>query len=444
MISSQQEAAQQAILDLLAEHGPSLAASAKAALAAAGHSSNAISKATASLRKRDVLLIEKERSSWGRFWWWLPGQADPREEESPKPEGANTDADGDVPRAKRFVSNGFLPSWPVSNIDAALGGGAGGPRPTVLSRSDGACLFYPGRLNVPFGPSESGKGWLIMLAAKQQLEAELPWISVDFEDTIASAVDRLRKLGVRDDLIRSGFVHVDLTEQLTPQQWAELSDLYQAWPGTLTTFDALAELADLYGKDNERNPEVTSLFREVLLRVSRLGATVGAVDHTPGANTKKLIGAQYKKSGADGTVVRVDVKTQFGPGQTGSADLWVIKDRHGWVRAVSKDPTKRESLFGTFYLASDEGGRITRAEIVPPPGMSSIAEDKAEVIAWVEGHGGGTKADLENAIGKKAEAVRATLAAVIEEGAITIEVRGKAHRLWITGQEPFGSTQADL
>jgi hypothetical protein len=87
------------------------------------------------------------------------------------------------------------PSWiPVDIASARRGVGA--TPPTVLTRSDGACLFYRGKTHSVHGESESGKSWLMQCATAECLLAGEPVLYVDFEDEGGAVAERLIRLGV--------------------------------------------------------------------------------------------------------------------------------------------------------------------------------------------------------------------------------------------------------
>ena len=68
--------------------------------------------------------------------------------------------------------------------------------PTLLPRTDGVCLLYAGRVHSLTGEPGGGKTWIALHLIADTLTAGGTAMLIDYEDTPASAVSRLRTLGV--------------------------------------------------------------------------------------------------------------------------------------------------------------------------------------------------------------------------------------------------------
>ena len=97
-------------------------------------------------------------------------------------------------------------SWSYVDLDPILEGRQVEEPPSILARTDGQALFYPGRVHVLAGEPEAGKGWLVCRAAADELNADHHVVYIDFEDTAAAIVGRLQALGASADRILE-FLH---------------------------------------------------------------------------------------------------------------------------------------------------------------------------------------------------------------------------------------------
>src|SRR5262249_2724871 len=68
-------------------------------------------------------------------------------------------------------------------VAGVLAGELVGPVPTLLARTDGACLLYPGAITALQGEPEACKGWIVLNAAVQTLHAGGTVLYIDCEDT---------------------------------------------------------------------------------------------------------------------------------------------------------------------------------------------------------------------------------------------------------------------
>ena len=237
-------------------------------------------------------------------------------------------------------------------------------KPTILERSDGVPLFYPGRINGLLGESESGKTWVALLAVKQTLAKGGHVVYLDFEDTAKGIVGRLRAMGVSDDdLLRLHYIGPEETLHAAARD--DLRDAIETTTPVLIVLDGFNAAMTLLGLDINDNGDATR-FSQLLLRpLSSSGAAVVYVDHVPKnreARGKGGIGAQAKRAMTTGCAITCDILAEFGRGMTGKLRLTVDKDRPGHVRAESADAKRA----GVAVLESDRvTGAITVAIEAP-------------------------------------------------------------------------------
>lgn len=232
-------------------------------------------------------------------------------------------------------------SWWFKDLGPVLSGENLEPEPSVLTRSDGRGLFYPGKVNGIIAPSESGKSWIALAAVAQELRARRPVLYIDFEDTAEGIVGRLRVLGVPDDLMApsAGLLrYVGPEEALHSAAYGEYAEalVYQKW--SVIVFDGVNVAMTLDGLDLISNTDANKFFTKVTRPAASTGATVIQIDHVPKDPEKRGkggIGAQAKRASITGAQVYMDVEDPFGRGKSGSLTLIVDKDRPGHVRGAS-------------------------------------------------------------------------------------------------------------
>lgn len=219
--------------------------------------------------------------------------------------------------------------------------------PTVCRRSDGALLFYQGKVNVVFGDSESGKSWLCLLACAQELAAGGAVTYMDYEDDPNGIVSRLLALGVPravlDDPERFLYfrLHRGLTDEAfdwyaEPATW-ETSEGIVSRTGfaecSLVVIDAMTEALSADGLSSNSDVDIAGWFNTFARRIAALGPAVAVIDHMNLTDKSRQGGSQMKKSATDGVSIAVKKGRDFAPGVAGYSYLSVAKDRHGGVKA---------------------------------------------------------------------------------------------------------------
>ncbi|MBA9003753.1 bifunctional DNA primase/polymerase [Thermomonospora cellulosilytica] len=331
-------------------------------------------------------------------------------------------------------------SWWPRNLAPVLDGQEDEPGPAVLARADGAHLFYTGKVNAILGESESGKTWILLLAVAQTLADGGTVTYLDFEDTAAGIVGRLRALGVPDThLTRLHYIGPDETLHATASD--DLREHLDAAQSTLVALDGVNAAMTLLGLDLEKNKDATSFAQLLLKPLAAAGGAVVMVDHVPKHKDnrgKGGIGAQAKRAMMDGCAISVEVVEPFGRGMTGRLRIFVDKDRPGHVRAVSKEA----KYVGMAVLTSDaETGAVTVA-IHPPdittPGADKAAGDRMMLMEAISDHlfENPPKTSVNGislALSRRKEDVAAALDELVDRGYVdrdgTPQGRGFAHTL---------------
>jgi hypothetical protein len=330
-------------------------------------------------------------------------------------------------------------SWAAVDLEPYLMGQVVMPEPSVLIRTDGKGLMYPGRVNVLFGASESAKSWIALFVCQQEMDAGERALYLDFEDMPEGTVARQLALGAAPDDIAQQFRYVhpegpiaDLQRyrfgaQPTPDGEASARvfwALVESFDPTIAVVDGMTVLYGLHGHDTNDagNTDVITGWLKQLTRAGR--TTVLVIDHTgkgagPGASP---IGAHHKTAMVQGTSLRVDVISRPMRGAVGTMRLIVFKDRPGAVREISTKAT--EQVAGLVTLDSTEPG-ITRMKVEPVDendvviAGSDRMEAKLSTLARLDDH----REDVLKLFGGDMD-VRLTTAMVVDAiGCTAVEAR---------------------
>lgn len=317
-----------------------------------------------------------------------PGEA-PTEPLSTESEGKEDSHDplADVPREDLHPLDRRETTWDVIELDDYLDGKITMPEPALLKRTDGQALIYPGRVNMLYGRSESAKSWVALEACVQEMMQGERVLYIDLEDGPEAIVDRLNRLGVGRDDIRSTFSYMRPEEPMAGMQydaWGNERDSAQGranrailhryltdYDPNLVVVDGMTVLYGLHGlntNDTTGTEHVTKWLKS-LLRTGRPGRvearTVLLIDHTgKGAPKGSMpIGSQHKMAMVQGTALQVHVIVQPAPGKLGHMELVVGKDRPGEVRRIATSGDVQ--VAADVYMDSREEG-VTRMRIEPP------------------------------------------------------------------------------
>lgn len=273
--------------------------------------------------------------------------------------------------------------WPpeYSDMDMIFSDDApAAPAPTVLRRTDGIALLYPGKVNVLFGDSESGKTWIALAGIAEVLCSGGRAAFVDLDHNGGREIGvRLLLLGVPEVVLkdRDRFRHCE------PRDAAELdwfiADL-AAWGGEIIVVDSLGEVLPMLGLSSNSPDDYTAGNRRVLTPLADSGAVVVAIDHLPkddAAREKGQTGTLAKKRAVNGVTIRVTVRDQFSPGRGGSAALNVTKDRPGGLREHC--PPERNAPAGVFIM-HDNGDRTLSWRVATPERTPVVLVPAADLV----------------------------------------------------------------
>jgi hypothetical protein len=317
-------------------------------------------------------------------------------------------------------------TWlPRADLADVVAGAQTQEPPSALKRLDGKALWYGGKVNGLIGPSESGKSWIAFEAMRQAMQADSYVWLLDFEDSLSAAVERLRTLGVSDELMNTRFLYSDPSSSLDDRIKADIQQTLQQYQPALVVLDGTNAAMSATGYDLMSNLDATQFFQQVLRPLAITGSAVVSIDHTPKNDNDREsaggIGAQAKRAMIDGCSLRVEVTQEFGRGQTGNINLWIDKDRPGYVRGISNG-----KLAGRITVAPGEPLLIAIA--APPlnagPFKPTTLMDRIVRYLALEGEAVNTRTILANVTGNGA-AKAAALEALLTEGTIKVTTKGQ-------------------
>lgn len=264
-------------------------------------------------------------------------------------------------------------SWRPVDLSEVLDGTYVPPEATLLRRTDGYGLFYPGRVHWVQGEPESGKSWVAQLATAQVLTAGGRGLYLDYEQDAATIVARLRLLGVADQQIRVGLTY--LQPEVSPYGSQEVFDEFTALCREgfeLAIVDGVTDALGIDGKSLVDNDEVASWMRRVPRVIARsTGAAVVCVDHVvkdKEGRGRYALGAQAKLAGVDGASYIVEPDEPLAPGARGVLVLRLLKDRYGTVRSACppwRKADRSQEAARVVFDGTGTDGRI-RASVNPP------------------------------------------------------------------------------
>jgi hypothetical protein len=198
----------------------------------------------------------------------------------------------------------------------------------ILERSDGAMLFTVGKLHELFGQSSSGKTFLMMVAALQQVRAGHRVLFCDFEDNRNTFVDRFMiDLGV--DI--TPYLASGLLCYANPSEAPGDMGPLIAMNFRLVVVDSLSEVvaatADGSMKDGVLLRRIMGLFR----KLAEAGAAVVLIAHgsekvdVPGSS----MGASEIRQALTGQDVLLHIDKTFNRKKAGRSLIYIAKDRGG-------------------------------------------------------------------------------------------------------------------
>lgn len=334
------------------------------------------------------------------------------------------------------MSEPITASWAPIDLGPYLDGTVVPVVPSLLPRTDGVCLIYPGLTHSLHGESESGKSWVAQAEAARVLADGGRVLFVDFESDAGAIVERLRLLGADDDAVRARFsyVHPDVDPRNPNEAATFEAMLTQRFH--LAVLDGVTDAVGLFGLESRDNDALTLWARILPKRIAdETGAAVVMVDHvTKDADSRGrfAIGGQAKLATITGAAYTVETSQPLGRGLRGVIVLRVAKDRPGYVRGHSgrQRASDRTQEAARIVVDSTIEDMVT-VTVEPPNGdtadtggtfrPTTLMERISEALELRQFPATTNDIiDTKSGIGGKAEHKRTALAALVTEGYVVV------------------------
>ncbi|WP_309104960.1 hypothetical protein [Microbacterium sp.] len=247
-------------------------------------------------------------------------------------------------------------------------------------RSDGLRLLYPGAVNGLVGDPESGKTLIASANAADELfgGGSVLWLDIDHNGPVAT-LTRLRRYGVSVDVLSDSARFRLAIPEDGPSLLAVIEDA-RTWRPTVAVLDSVGELLPMFGASSNSADEYTAINQKTLARLASFGIAVLGIDHMAKGQGSREYGAGgtvAKKRAIDGAYMRVTTAGGFSKGNGGSAQLSILKDRHGALRQAST--SGREPYLTVFTLHESNGVTNWRFDL-----PAQVPPTKSDVAALIE------------------------------------------------------------
>ena len=318
------------------------------------------------------------------------------------------------------------PALPYADLTWAANGEVRPPTlPSIGQRNDGAHILYAGKINGIYGDPETAKTWFALHLATQVLNngGTVALIDIDHNGE-NDTVDRLRKLGVSDQLIGDP-AHFRYYIPETPAELlATRDDIIEQHP-TLCILDSIGELIPMLGLDSNSNDDISRGYRAMLTPLAQEHTAVLTIDHLAKAGKSDhgyAIGGIAKKRIINGAYYHAEALTIPAPGIVGKVRIMVTKDRPGGIREHAP-----QGSLGNFIIdSSASDGHINTLianTIGSPLRPTNTMERISRLLAGTDGM---HKTTINKEIAVKQATMDQAIIVLVQEGYVrTSQVAGK-------------------
>jgi hypothetical protein len=328
------------------------------------------------------------------------------------------------------------------------------PSATILKRSDGAGLIYPGKVHSFYGESESGKSWIAQIATAELLKIDQKVIYIDFESDAIDIVNRLKVLGVsRANLLQYfSYIRPDGPRDVNDTYWQDILEPDRA---VLVIIDGVTEALTMWGGQTKDNDEITRWMRIFPRTVATAsGAAVVLIDHiTKNAETRGrfAIGGQSKLATIDGAAYLCEPIELLAPGKIGTISMRVTKDRPGDVRRKAGAQKGKDRMQEAAIFTIDS----TRPQMEYVIGVP-LREDEAdanrefkklkEVAEFIHNHPGSTRRMVQDGVAGSKESIGNIIGDLVAGGWIENRGNDRSFVLYLSeiGKDHFSFVDAKI
>ena len=325
-------------------------------------------------------------------------------------------------------------SWADVDLSRYLDGSYTPPVPTMLPRSDGLMLFYPGLTHSIHGESESGKSWIVQCEAARLVKIGQHVQMIDFESDAGPITGRMLELGCTPEQLRQYFHYKAPTVKpgASVEEYAEWLGMYDR-RCALVIIDGVTDALGLWGLKTTDNDDWTSFNANFPKRLAKeTGAAVVMVDHvTKSADGRGrfAIGGQAKMNTVTGAAYVVDVVEPMGRGVRGVLALGLAKDKGGYLRGrLGRMDRHRIQSVGDFILDASAPALGLLWALTPPPAVEEESDDlRLNIKRWLNDYPGSSLRQIVDGIGGRNTDVIAMVRALVDAGEVIIDRIGQKH-----------------
>jgi Bifunctional DNA primase/polymerase, N-terminal/AAA domain len=330
---------------------------------------------------------------------------------------------------------------PVQELNIAelmAGGELEREPPTMLTRTDGKCLVYPGRLHSIYGEPGHGKTWVSLYLVKERLEAgeSVVYFDYDEDDGGRSMAMRLLTLGLQPSMVNNLHYFNPQGIGRDGSQWERMRRIVSRCKPSLVIVDTMAPALVELGLNETDNTEVGAWYRHArwLLSGTTPRPALVIVDHVvkSGEGRGRWARGAGDKLGRLHAAYAVDSTTPFSRSTPGQINLVIAKDRGGEVGREG------ENAATIRFTPSNEGSNL-QIEVIPPT-QASLAEiaqghtnvvDEARrrILALIQSEPDKSEwrgSDLKRSVNMNASVTNEALEGLVEEGFLNCEKRGRS------------------
>ena len=269
------------------------------------------------------------------------------------------------------------PSKPLGVYELMTGAKIERELPTMLRRSDGKYLIYPGKLHSIYGEPGHGKTWVLLHLVKEQLEAGkvVAYLDYDEDDGGKSMALRLLALGVDPNTVLANLRYLNPQGLGRDQElWKKLKRKLRKWQPSLVVVDTMAPALVELGLNEKDNAEVGAWYAHArwLLRGLISAPALVIVDHVvkSGEGRGRWARGAGDKLGRLHAAYSVDSAVPFSRTNEGYIELIIAKDRGGEIgregdlaAIVKFTPSNNGERLTINVLSADSGGIGMSSEI---------------------------------------------------------------------------------
>lgn len=246
---------------------------------------------------------------------------------------------GVMSRLEAAVDPTQVSTLEIADIAAILATDLEPEQASILTRSDGVALLYPGKMHMFQAEPTAGKSWIGCFACVEALAIGGSALWIDYEDTPRGIVGRMVTLGCDPAHLGTRFRYVQPIGAYGPAERARLEALVADLNPDVIIIDGVGEALQRDGLSEDKAPDVVSWVERMPRPLARTGAAVVMIDHV--VKNREEQGRWARGSGAklgviDGATYQLKVSQPFSRTREGKIRMVIAKDRPGGVGALNE------------------------------------------------------------------------------------------------------------